>query len=255
MSLHKCHYSTYKITRTHARTHARTHTFNGHLSRTTWMSWYQKVKTNLDSTEARESAAVASAGLCKTAPHSRLITIPASHHSVFYRPDALLDAQPTVWRHWRQQQWRQCTYKIHESETKIAGENVKVSFCVTDRLKWDCSWFWAFSGHVVQHTMPTAAGGSGTSPCGRQAARDNQLDQATATLWTGPSSANQTHDLHTHMPDFKSNQINRLLAFWGHKWLLQCAYMYSVTEAQTPSYTSQCQKLHIVVLHATACIR
>ena len=28
--------------------------------------------------------------ICKSAPHSRQITVPAPHHSVFYRPDALL---------------------------------------------------------------------------------------------------------------------------------------------------------------------
>ena len=32
-----------------------THPFNGPLSRTTWVSWYQKGKTNLDFTEARDS--------------------------------------------------------------------------------------------------------------------------------------------------------------------------------------------------------
>ena len=32
-----------------------THPFNGPLSRTTWVSWYQKCKTNLDFTEARDS--------------------------------------------------------------------------------------------------------------------------------------------------------------------------------------------------------
>ena len=37
----------------HAHTH--TLTFNGSLSGTTWVSWYQKGKTNLDSTEARDS--------------------------------------------------------------------------------------------------------------------------------------------------------------------------------------------------------
>ena len=40
---------------THARTHTHTHTFNGPLSRTTWVSRYQKGKTNLDFTEARDS--------------------------------------------------------------------------------------------------------------------------------------------------------------------------------------------------------
>ena len=40
--------------------------------------------------------------ICKSAPHSRQITTPAPHHSVFYRPDALPAAQPTASKHWRQ---------------------------------------------------------------------------------------------------------------------------------------------------------
>ena len=36
-------------------THTHTHPFNGPLSRTTRVSWYQKGKTNLDFTEARDS--------------------------------------------------------------------------------------------------------------------------------------------------------------------------------------------------------
>jgi len=45
------------MTHTHARAraHAHTHTFNGPLSRTTRASRYQKGKTNLDFTEARNS--------------------------------------------------------------------------------------------------------------------------------------------------------------------------------------------------------
>ena len=39
--------------------------------------------------------------VCKSAPCSRQITMPAPHHSVFYRPDALPDAQPTTSKHWR----------------------------------------------------------------------------------------------------------------------------------------------------------
>ena len=52
---------TENYTRTHARTHAHTHThththtFNGPFSRTTWVGRYQKIKTNLDFTEARDS--------------------------------------------------------------------------------------------------------------------------------------------------------------------------------------------------------
>ena len=63
------------------------------------MSRYQKAKTNLDFTEARDSGI--SWAICKSAPCSRQITTPATHHSVFYRPDALLAAQPTVSKHWR----------------------------------------------------------------------------------------------------------------------------------------------------------
>ena len=40
--------------------------------------------------------------ICKSAPRSRQITLPAPHHSVVYRPDALPATQPTVSKHWRQ---------------------------------------------------------------------------------------------------------------------------------------------------------
>ena len=41
--------------RVHTHTHTHTHTFNGPFSRTTLVSRYQKGKTNLDITEARDS--------------------------------------------------------------------------------------------------------------------------------------------------------------------------------------------------------
>ena len=37
--------------------------------------------------------------VCKSATRSRQITMPALHHSVFYRPDALPAAQPTASKH------------------------------------------------------------------------------------------------------------------------------------------------------------
>ena len=40
--------------------------------------------------------------ICKSAPRSRQITMPAPHHSVFYRLNALLSTQPTSSKHWRQ---------------------------------------------------------------------------------------------------------------------------------------------------------
>ena len=42
-----------------------------------------------------------SSATCKSAPHSRQITTPAPHHSVFYMPNALPAAQPTASKHWR----------------------------------------------------------------------------------------------------------------------------------------------------------
>jgi len=45
---------------------------------------YQKGKTNLDFTEARDSEwQWHQLGICKAAPRSRQITTPAPHHSVF----------------------------------------------------------------------------------------------------------------------------------------------------------------------------
>jgi len=63
-------------------THTHTHPFNGPLSRTTQVSQYQKGKTNLDFTEARDS---------EWQWHH--------HHSVFYRSNALPAAQPTASKH------------------------------------------------------------------------------------------------------------------------------------------------------------
>ena len=39
--------------------------------------------------------------ICKSAPRSREITMPAPHCSVFYRLDALRATKPTVSKHWR----------------------------------------------------------------------------------------------------------------------------------------------------------
>ena len=60
-----------------------THPFNGPLFGTTQVSRYQKGKTNLDFTGARDSEwQWHQLGMCKSAPRSRQITMPAPHHSV-----------------------------------------------------------------------------------------------------------------------------------------------------------------------------
>jgi len=89
-------------TSTLRKEHTHTHPFNGPLSGTARVSQYQKGKTNLDFTGARDSEwQWHQLCMCKSAPHSRQITTPASHHSVFYRLDALPAAQPTASKLWR----------------------------------------------------------------------------------------------------------------------------------------------------------
>ena len=88
-----------------SHTHTHTHPFNGPFSRTTRVGQYQKGTANLDFTEARDSEwQWHQLGICKSAPRSRQITMPAPHHSVYYRPDALPAAQPTASKHWRHDQ-------------------------------------------------------------------------------------------------------------------------------------------------------
>ena len=84
------------------------HPFNGLFSRTTWVNRYKKGKTSLDLNDVRDDGvwgcSAISWTVCKqSAPRSRQIrlTTPAHHNSIFYRPDALPDAHPTVWKHWR----------------------------------------------------------------------------------------------------------------------------------------------------------
>jgi len=63
------------------------HPFNGPLSGTTRVSRYQKGKTTLDLLEQEiESGSGISRAICKSAARRRQITMPASHHSDFYRP-------------------------------------------------------------------------------------------------------------------------------------------------------------------------
>ena len=77
------------------------HPFNGPFSRTTQVSWYQKGKTNMDFTEARDSEwqwhQLGNMQICtslQTDNHAN--TPPLS----FYRPDALPAAEPTASKHW-----------------------------------------------------------------------------------------------------------------------------------------------------------
>jgi len=74
--------------------------FNGLFSRTTWVRWYQKCKTNLDFTGARDSE-----WQWHQLGHMQVCTsLQTDYHAstpplCFYRPDALPAAQPTASKH------------------------------------------------------------------------------------------------------------------------------------------------------------
>ena len=82
--------------------HTHTHPFNGPLSGTTRVSWYQKGKPIwiLLKQETASGSGI-HWDICKSAPRSSQITMPVPHHSIFYRPDALPAAQPTASKHSR----------------------------------------------------------------------------------------------------------------------------------------------------------
>ena len=115
-----------------------THTHTHPLSRITRVSWCQKGKTNLDFTEARDS---------EWQWHQLgygQITMPAPHHSVFYRPDALPAAQKNsikalkaLWyTKSRENVWRasakcqhdaKCTKRLFQASTQNAFVRVRHS--------------------------------------------------------------------------------------------------------------------------------
>jgi len=81
--------------------------------------------------------------ICKPAPHSRQITTPAPHHSVFYRLDVLPAAQPTVSKHWRRMLAIGPKLEVHG---KLVRERLSLEASMhSDRQK---NWKHNASGHV-----------------------------------------------------------------------------------------------------------
>jgi len=108
---------------THARTHARAHLTALCLGLPGWAGTRNIKPIWILLKQETVSGSGIRWAICKSAPCSKEITMPAPHHSVFYRPDALPAAQPTVSKHWRQcsgftstnknliqQKHRQCSY-------------------------------------------------------------------------------------------------------------------------------------------------
>ena len=82
-------------------THTHTHPFNGPLSRTTQVGRYQKGKTNLDFTTARDSEwqwhQLGQMQVCTSLQRDNHASTPLL--GFFYRLDALPAAQPTASKH------------------------------------------------------------------------------------------------------------------------------------------------------------
>ena len=88
------------------------HPFNGPFSGNTRVSRYQKGKANLDFTKARVSEwQWHQLDHMQVCPSLQTDNHASTHHSVFYRLDALPAAQPTVSKHWRP--------NIHKCNTAI----------------------------------------------------------------------------------------------------------------------------------------
>jgi len=83
-------------------------TLKKHLFKGIWDNrgkplWYQKGKTMLIVIRQQRIGFYDGSGLCQlSTPCSRQITISAQHHTLFYGPDAVPDAQPVVSKHWGQ---------------------------------------------------------------------------------------------------------------------------------------------------------
>jgi len=105
----------------------------------------------------------------KTAPWPRHVTMPASHHSVFYRPDALPAVQPTVSKHWRLNNNQLCPLirNISNKRFLLIGDfnypNVNlVQQTVEDNANGDCEEFLNccndcfLTQHVLEHTRGNA---------------------------------------------------------------------------------------------------
>ena len=89
---------------THTHTHTHTHTRCCMCTKSGSKCWTPTIVDSLWPIcillkQETVSGSGISWAVCKSAPCSRQKTMPAPHHSDFYRPDALPAAQPKHWRH------------------------------------------------------------------------------------------------------------------------------------------------------------
>ena len=122
--------------------HTHTPPFNGPLTRTTRVSQYQKGKTNLDFTEARDSEwqwhQLGHMQVCtslQTDNHAN--TPPLS----FYGPDALPAAQPTASKHWKVHMFTTCDW-----------QRQSLPILTTPTVQHLVTQFWQMDNFTLWHT-------------------------------------------------------------------------------------------------------
>jgi len=104
-----------------------THTFNGSFpGLPRWASTTKVKPIWILLKQATVSGSGIHWAICKSAPSSRQITTPAPHHWVFYRPDALPAAQPTVSKHL-------VTSNVQYIYLLICSKTVRVEIAVSQR--------------------------------------------------------------------------------------------------------------------------
>ena len=113
-----------------------THTlpFNGPFSGTTRVSRYQKGKpTWILLKQQTASGSGISWAICKSARCSRQITMSATHHSLFYRPDAIPAAQQTASKHY---------ILLFKNITVYHGPRQS---CMLKQCKTETLWLWTIN--------------------------------------------------------------------------------------------------------------
>jgi len=117
--------------------HTHTHLFNGPFPGLPRWAGTRKVKPVwILLKQETVSGSGISWAICNSAPRSRQITMPATHHSkFFYRPDALPAAQPTASKHWRHNSSMNMTHMTRQStegkeETQLQWKTNRKSYVV-----------------------------------------------------------------------------------------------------------------------------
>ena len=124
--------------------HTHTYSFNGCLSGTTRVSQYQKGKTNLYFTEARDSE-----WQWHQPGHMQQVctSLQTDNHAstpplTFYRSDSLRAAQPTASKHWRHPlwkvEWKQLTDDMTSERRSEATQSASAECLATASLQAVC---------------------------------------------------------------------------------------------------------------------